>query len=392
MFSSVLGGVRRDATFDEEHDAFRESFRAYVARELLPHHERWDHEGIVPRDVFAKAGAAGFLAFQAPEEFGGAGVEDFRFNAVIAEELQYAGVTAAGNHFALHNDICLPYFLELCTPEQQRRWLPGLCSGELLPAVAMTEPGAGSDLAAIATRATEDGDGYRLNGTKTFITSGLNADLVIVVAVTDPRAGRRGMSLLVVERGTPGFERGRNLEKVGQHAQDTAELFFEDVHVPRCNLLGEENAAFGYLIANLAQERLSIAVSAVAGAVAGVQWTAAHVRERTAFGAPLGALQSVRISVAEMATEVTVARAFVDECLRDYVAGRLTAERAAMAKWWTTELQGRVIDRGVQLHGGYGYMLEYPIARAWADARITRIYGGANEVMKDLIGRSLQLG
>jgi alkylation response protein AidB-like acyl-CoA dehydrogenase len=382
---------RRSAGFGDEHDDFRASVRRFVGRELVPHVGEWDRAGIVPRDVYARAGAAGLLAFAVPAEDGGAGVEDFRFNAILGEELQYAGVTAAGNGLTLHNDICLPYFLEYCTDEQRRRWLPGMAAGTLLPAIAMTEPGAGSDLAAIKTYARRSDGGWIVNGAKTFITSGINADLVIVVARTDPEAGRKGMSLLVVERDMRGFSRGRNLEKAGQHAQDTAELFFDDVFVPDTNLLGEEGRAFGYLMANLAQERLSIAVTAVAGAEAALTWTVEHVRERQAFGDALGALQSVRITLAEALTQVAVTRSFVDECLRDHVVGELSAERAAMAKWWATEVQGRVIDTGVQLHGGYGYMLEYPIARAWADARIARIYGGANEVMKDLIGRSMRL-
>ena len=381
----------RAETFEEEHESFRESFRRFVEHEIVPNHLAWDRDGIVPRGLYERAGENGFLAFAVPEEQGGAGIEDFRFNAVIGEELQYAGITAAGNGVTLHNDICLPYLLRYSSAEQRARWLPGVVAGTLIPAIAMTEPGAGSDLGAIRTRAVRADGGWLLNGTKTFITSGINADLVIVVARTEPATARRGMSLLVVERDMPGFDRGRNLEKIGQHAQDTAELFFDGVLVPDANLLGEEGAAFDYLMANLPQERLSIAVSAVAGAEAALQWTCDHVRERHAFGASLGALQSIRMSLAWASTEVEVTRSFVDQCLRKHVAGKLAPERAAMAKCWATEVQGRVLDVGVQLHGGYGYMTEYPIARAWADGRITRIYGGANEVMLDLIGRSLPL-
>jgi long-chain-acyl-CoA dehydrogenase len=388
----IAASRSRPETFADEHESFRESFRRFVEREMVPHHLQWDRDGIVPRALYETAGDNGFLAFAVPEEHGGAGVDDFRFNAVIGEELQYAGVTAAGNGITLHNDICLPYLLEYCSAEQRARWLPGVVAGTLIPAIAMTEPGAGSDLAAIQTHAAHNGARWVLNGTKTFITSGINADLVIVVARTDREAGRRGMSLLVVERDMPGFTRGRNLEKVGQHAQDTAELFFDDVHVPQENLLGDAGAAFGYLMANLAQERLSIAVSAVAAAEAALGWTCEHVRERRAFGGSLGALQSIRMSLAEASTRTAVTRSFVDECLREHVAGRLAPERAAMAKWWATDVQGRVLDLGVQLHGGYGYMTEYPVARAWVDARVTRIYGGANEVMLDLIGRSMPLG
>jgi alkylation response protein AidB-like acyl-CoA dehydrogenase len=381
----------RRSIFEDEHDAFRESVARFVAQEIVPNQLRWDADGIVPRDLYTRAGAAGFLAFEVSEALGGAGIRDFRFNAILGEELQYAGVTAAGNGLTLHNDICLPYFIDYCDEAQRQRWLPGVTDGSLIPAIAMTEPNAGSDLAGIATRARRDGEHYVVNGSKTFITSGINADLIIVVARTDPTAGRRGMSLLVVERDTPGFSRGRNLEKVGQHAQDTAELFFADVRVPASNLLGSEGEGFAYLMSNLAQERLSIAVSALAGAEAALCWTVDHVRARQAFGAPLGALQHTRFALAEALTEIEVTRSFVDECLREHVEERLSAERAAMAKWWCTELQGRVLDRCLQLHGGYGYVTEYPIARAWADARVTRIYGGANEIMKELIGRSMKL-
>ena len=284
-----------------------------------------------------------------------------------------------------------PYFQRLATPEQCERWLPGYCAGELITAIAMTEPGIGSDLAAMSTRAIRDGDHYVLNGTKTFITNGINADLVIVAAKTDPSERHRGISLIVVERGTEGFSRSRKLEKIGQHAQDTAELSFADACVPAENLLGEEGEGFRYLVSNLPQERLSIAASAVAACEAALEWTLDYVRERHAFGQPIGSFQNSRFTLAELRTETDIARAFIDRCAQALDAGELTPEDAAMAKWWCTEVQGRVLDRCLQLHGGYGYMLEYPIARAFADARVTRIYGGTNEIMKEIIGRSMGL-
>jgi len=310
---------------------------------------------------------------------------------VIGEEVQAAGVGGAGLGLTLHNDICLPYFLRYCTDEQRERWLPGIASGELVTAIAMTEPGIGSDLASMSTTALRDGDDYVVNGSKTFITNGINADLVITAVKTDPSQRHAGMSLVVLERGMPGFERGRNLEKLGLHSQDTAELFFTDVTVPRSNLLGEEGQGFFQLVHNLPQERLSIAASGVAAARAAMGWTLDYVTQRTAFGQPVGSFQNSRFVMAEIATEVEIAQVFVDRCVLALNAGELTAEEAAMAKWWCTELQKRVVDRALQLHGGYGYMLEYPIARAYADARITTIYGGTTEIMKEIIGRSLGL-
>ena len=327
----------------------------------------------------------------APEEFGGGGVPDFRFNAVIMEEIMGVGGAAAGLGLTLHNDVCLPYFLEYCSEEQKARWLPGIASGELITAIAMTEPGAGSDLAGIATTARRDGDVYVVNGAKTFITNGINADLVVTAVKTDPTARHSGISLLVVERGMPGFARGRNLDKLGQHAQDTAELFFDDVRVPESNLIGELNQGFIHLMDGLPQERLSIAVVAVAASRKVFDITLAYCKERKAFGQPIGSFQNTRFVLAELATEVDIAQRFVDDCVREFNAGQLTAVDAAKAKWWCTELQGRAVDRCLQLHGGYGYMNEYPIARAFADARITRIYGGATEIMKEVIGRDLGL-
>jgi len=385
--------VRREG-FDDLHEDFRASFRTFLEREVVGDAGRcgeWERAGIVPREVFEKAGAGGFLAMEVPERFGGAGAQDFRLNAVIGEETQYAGVASFGLGITLHNDICLPYFTRYASDEQRERWLPGIASGALITAIAMTEPGTGSDLASIATRAERDGDGYLINGAKTFITNGINADLVITAVKTDPAARHAGISLLVVERGMDGFTRGRNLEKIGQHGQDTAELAFEDLHVPRTNLLGEEGQGFGYLVANLPRERLSIALSAVAAAEAAFGWTLDYVRERRAFGQPIGAFQNTRFRMAELRGELDVARAYIDRAIRALVAGELSAEDAATAKWWSTELQGRVLDECVQLYGGYGYMAEYPVARAWADARVTRIYGGTNEIMREIVGRSLGL-
>ena len=376
---------------DDEHELFRDSVRRFIASEVVPDNERWEREGIVDRSLFTRAGAHGFLGMAAPEEHGGGGVDDFRYNLVIAEEIQRAGVNAAGLGWTLHNDICLPYFLSLCTDVQRARWLPGICSGDLVTAIAMTEPGIGSDLASMATTARRDGDVYVVNGSKTFITNGINADLVITAVKTDPSGRHRGMSLVVVERGMQGFERGRNLDKIGMHAQDTAELFFTDVRVPVANRLGDEGAGFRHLVTNLPQERLSIAATGVAAARAAFDQTLAYVKERHAFGQPVGSFQNSRFRMAEMATEIEIAQSFVDRCVLALNAGELTAEEAAMAKWWCTELQGRVADACVQLHGGYGYMTEYPVARAFADARITRIYGGTTEIMKEIIGRYLGL-
>lgn len=375
--------------YQEEHELFRSSFRRWVDTEIVPHHLQWERDGITPRSVFEMAGANGFLALQAPAEFGGGGTGDFRFNAVIGEEVMAAGVPGSLNGITLHNDITLPYFLETTTEEQKARWLPGICDGSLVTAVAMTEPGIGSDLAGMSTSAVRHGDTYVVNGSKTFITNGIHADLVITAVKTDPSAKHQGISLMVLERGMKGFERGRNLEKVGIHAQDTAELFFHDVEVPAANLLGDEGQGFSLLVRNLAQERLSIAIAGIAGARAALDWTLTYTKDRKAFGQAIAQFQNTKFRLAEMATEVEVSQAFVDRCIEALNAGSLTVEEAAMAKWWCTELLKRSVDTGVQLHGGYGYMVEYPIARAFCDARITTIYGGTTEIMKEIIGRSL---
>jgi alkylation response protein AidB-like acyl-CoA dehydrogenase len=380
----------RRLSFEPEHKDFRESARRFVREEIVPNHAAWEEGGLVPRELFAKAGEKGLLAFEVGEEHGGVGLADFRFNQIVAEEVSYAGAIGSGLGMILHNDVCLPYFDAYGNEEQRRRWLPGIVAGELITAIAMTEPGVGSDLASMQATALREGDEYVVNGAKTFITNGINSDLVIVAAKTDPAARHGGISLLVLERGMEGFERGRNLAKVGMHAQDTAELFFNDVRVPAANLLGEEGRGFLYLVSNLARERLSIAVSAVSAAEAALGWTLEYGRERSAFGKPVNSFQASRFALAEMKTEVELATVFVDRCVEELNAGELSAEDAAMAKWWCTEMQGRVLDRCVQLHGGYGYMTEYPVARAWADARVTRIYGGTTEIMKEIIGRSLE--
>ncbi len=375
--------------FSDEHDMFRDSFKRFIEKELVPHYERWEKDGIVDRTLFTAAGAQGFLALQAPQEFGGGGTDDFRFNAIVAEELMYSGFGGAGLGLTLHNDITLPYYLELANAEQQARWLPGICSGELITAIAMTEPSIGSDLASMSTTAVRDGDHYIVNGSKTFITNGINADLVITAVKTDPTQKHKGITLMVLERGMQGFERGRNLDKIGQHSQDTAELFFNDVHVPVENRLGDEGQGFMLLVRNLAQERLSIAIAGLAAARAALDWTVEYTKSRTAFGQPIAQFQNSKFKLAEVATEIEVTQAFVDRCIIELNAKTLSVEEAAMAKWWCTELQKRAVDTCLQLHGGYGYMLEYPIARAYADARITTIYGGTTEIMKEIIGRKL---
>jgi alkylation response protein AidB-like acyl-CoA dehydrogenase len=368
---------------------FRDSFRRFLEKEIVPRAEEFERDGIMDRAIFPRAGAAGFLGMDVPEEYGGGGVRDYRYNAVIAEEIAETCIGGSGLALTLHNDVCLPYFLHVTNEEQKQRWLPGICSGELITAVAMTEPGIGSDLASMTTTAIRDGDVYVVNGSKTFITNGINADLVITAVKTDPSQRHQGMSLIIVERGMEGFERGRNLEKIGLHSQDTAELFFTDLRVPVENLLGAEGEGFRYLVTNLPQERLSIAVAGLAAARAAYRWTLEYVKERQAFGQAVANFQNTRFKLAEMATEIAVTEAFVDKAILAHNAGQLTAEEAAMAKYWCTELQGRVTDMGVQLHGGYGYMTEYPIARAYVDARVTRIYGGTTEIMKEIIGKSI---
>jgi alkylation response protein AidB-like acyl-CoA dehydrogenase len=378
--------VERDI-FTEEHVAFRDLVRSFIAKEIAPYHEQWERDGMVSRDVWLAAGRAGLLGIEIDEKYGGGGNDDYRYYMILGEELSRAG--AYGPGFAVHNDIIGPYFQRLATPEQCERWLPGYCTGEIITAIAMTEPGAGSDLQGMRTSAVRDGDDYILNGQKTFISNGQMCDLVIVAARTDPDAGYRGISLFVVERGMAGFERGRNLDKLGMHAQDTSELFFHDVRVPVANLLGDEGGGFIGLMQNLPRERVAIGTSALAGAEQMFAETLEYCKQRQAFGRPIGKFQHNRFVLAEMATEITVARSFTDRCVTEHVAGRLGTEEASMLKWWNTELCNRVIDRCLQLHGGYGYMREYSVARAFADGRAQTIFGGTTEIMKEIIGRGL---
>ncbi len=376
--------------YDDDHLAFGDAFRAFAEKEIVPDHLDWERDGISPRAVFAAAGRGGFLGMAVPDEYGGGGVDDFRFNQMLDEQIAWAGIGGTGLGLSLHNDICLPYFLSFTTDDQKRRWLPGIASGELITAVAMTEPGAGSDLAGIRTSARRDGEHYVVNGAKTFITNGINADLVIT-AVRTGEDRHNGLSLLVLERGMDGFDRGRNLEKLGLHSQDTAELSFSDVRVPVENLLGEEGSGFAQLTEKLPQERLSIAISAVAEARAAFDETRRYVKDRKAFGAPIASFQNTKFVLAELATELDIAQAYLDRCVDRLNSGELSAADASKAKWWCTEMQGRAVDACLQLHGGYGYMSEYPISRRYADARITRIYGGTTEIMKSVVSKSLDL-
>jgi alkylation response protein AidB-like acyl-CoA dehydrogenase len=376
--------------FDDDHLAFGEAFRAFADKELVPHYLEWERAGITPREVFTAAGKNGFLGMSIPDQYGGGDVDDFRFNQVLGEQIAAAGLGGAGLGISLHNDTCLPYFLTYCNDEQKQRWLPGIASGELITAVAMTEPGAGSDLAGIRTSAKRDGDHYVVNGSKTFITNGINADLVIT-AVRTGEDRHHGMSLMILERGLDGFERGRNLDKLGLHSQDTAELSFNDVHVPVENLLGEEGSGFPQLTGKLPQERMSIAVNGLAEARGAFDDTLRYVNDRKAFGQNLGSFQNTKFVLAELITEIDIAQAYVDRCVDRLNAGELDAADAAKAKWWCTELQGRAVDKCVQLHGGYGYMTEYAVTRRYADARVTRIYGGTTEIMKSVVSKSLGL-
>jgi alkylation response protein AidB-like acyl-CoA dehydrogenase len=378
--------------FDDIHDSFREAFRSFVTTEIVPFHEAWEQAGRVDRSMFAEAGARGYLGMAVPEQYGGLGQPDFRFNVVISEELQRANVLGSGTCITLHNDIVLPYFLNATSHEQRCRWLPGLVTGERMGAISMSEPGAGSDLASIRTSARLDGDHYVVNGSKTFVTSGLNCDIVVLAVKTDTTKRHKGISLLVVEEPTPGFERGRKLDKIGQRSQDTAELFFNDALVPVANRLGEEGTGFTLLMGNLVQERLSMAVNAIAGARAVLGWTLDYCRQRTAFGGPLTDKQFVRFEFAELTTATEIGQVYVDHLVSRLDRGDVTAEDAAKAKYWMTELQQDVINRCLQLHGGYGYMREYPVARAFLDARIQTIYGGTTQIMKEIIGRAVVRG
>jgi alkylation response protein AidB-like acyl-CoA dehydrogenase len=378
------------AIYESDHELFRDSFRAFAEQELAPHVPEWERAGIMDRSAYLEAGKHGFIGIAVPEQYGGGGVKDFRFNAVLNEEVARLNLGGGGLGMMLHNDITTPYFIEYCTDEQSERWLPGIASGELITAIAMTEPGTGSDLQSIATTAVRDGDEWVVNGAKTFITNGINSDLVIVACKTgNPGDGKNSMSLLVVERGMLGFERGRNLDKIGQHSADTSELFFSDVRVPATNVLGEIGHAFEYLSFNLAQERLSIGLYGVAAARAALEWTIKYVKERTAFGKPISSFQNTKFVLAEIATEVDVTQPFIDQCVVKLNAGELSPADAAKSKLWGSELQKRTTDRCLQLFGGYGYMTEYPIGTAYADARISTIYGGTSEIMKTIISKDV---
>jgi acyl-CoA dehydrogenase len=370
----------RRTIFETEHDDFREAVRGFLLREAVPHAEAWERAGVVDRGFWRRAAAQGMVGFSIPERHGGPGLDDFRFNAVVGEEVAATG--AVGDGFSLTNDIVAPYFVELADEQQQARWL--------VAAIAMSEPGTGSDLRAIEATARWDGDVWRLSGSKTFVTSGIQADLVIVAARAI-RDGVDGMGLFVAEASMEGFQRGRKLEKVGRKAQDTAELFFDDVAIPPENVLGEPGRGLRYLMRNLPQERLSIAVTAVAAAERALELTLQYVKDRNAFGRPIGSFQANRFLLADLATELQVARSHVDRCIAAHVARELDAAEAAGAKAWTTDVQWRVVDACLQLHGGYGYMEEYEIARLWRDARVQRIYGGTNEIMREIVGRSLGL-
>ena len=380
--------------FQPEHQAFADSFRRFLDKEITPHHAQWDDQGYVDREVWRKAGANGFLCMTMPEEYGGAGA-DKGYSIAQMEEIARAGTTGIG--FGLHSEIVAPYILHYGTEEQKRKYLPQLADGSMVGAIAMSEPGAGSDLQGVKTTAalSADGSHYLLNGSKTFITNGWHADLVIVVAKTDPSAGAKGTSLLLVERGMAGFEKGQRLKKAGMKAQDTSELFFNNVRVPAENLLGGpamQGKGFICLMEQLPWERLQIAISAVAAAQAAIDWTVDYVKERKVFGQPVAAFQNTRFTLAELQTEVQVARVFVDKCCELVCENRLDTATASMAKYWCSDLQCKVMDECLQLHGGYGYMWEYPITRAYADARVQRIYGGTNEIMKEVISRSMGLG
>lgn len=374
--------------FADEHRMFRDAVRRFMENEVVPHHERWEEQGYVDREVWQKAGANGLLCASMPEEYGGAGA-DRLYSIVVMEET--ARVNATGLGFGLHSEIVAPYILHYGSQEQKMRFLPKMATGEAIGAIAMSEPAAGSDLQGVKTTATRRGDVYLLNGSKTFITNGWHADVVIVVAKTEPKAGAKGTSLLLVESGMKGFEKGKRLKKVGMKAQDTSELFFDNVEVPASNLLGKENEGFVYLMQELPWERLQIAVGAVENAQAAIDWTTGYVKERRVFGTTVSTFQNTRFKLAELQTEVQIARVFVDKCIELLLAGRLDTATASMAKYWCSDLQCKVIDECVQLHGGYGYMWEYPIARAFADARVQRIYGGTNEIMKEVITRAMGL-
>jgi alkylation response protein AidB-like acyl-CoA dehydrogenase len=375
--------------YGPDHEAYRETVREFLSREVAPHQDEWDRQHWIDREVFARAAKAGIYALQVDEQYGGAGEPDYRYRMVVSEEIARINALSFGLTISLQDDLVLHYLLDLTNAEQRARWLPGFAAGELIGALAMTEPGAGSDLKGIRTTARKDGDHWVLNGQKTFISSGIMSDLVVVAARTSPDGGSNGFSLLVVERGTPGFERGRQLDKIGLPGQDTSELFFNDAIVPAANLLGEEGQGLRYLMSHLPRERLGVSAKAMATTRAIFELTCAYCRDRAAFGKPLIDNQHVRFELADMATEIDIAEAYVDKSVLAYNVGELTAVDAAKGKWFVSELQKRVVDRCLQLHGGYGYMMEYPVARAFVDTRVQTIYGGTTEIMKEIIGREI---
>jgi acyl-CoA dehydrogenase len=378
--------------FNADHEAFRDSFRKFMDKEIAPYHEAWEEQGYVDREVWRKAGANGFLGMTLPETYGGADADKL-YSVVQMEELSRGGFSGIG--YGLHNEIVAPYILHYGTEAQKQKYLPAMASGEMIGAIAMSEPAAGSDLQGVKTTALKQADGtYLINGSKTFITNGWHADVVIVVAKTDPSAGAKGTSLFLIERGMPGFEKGKRLKKLGLKAQDTSELFFDNVKVSANQLLGGpamEGKGFICLMEQLPWERLQIAIGAVAAAQAAIDWTVSYVKDRKVFGQPVGQYQNTRYTLAELQTEVQVARVFVDKCCELLSANQLDTATASMAKYWCSDLQCKVMDECVQLHGGYGYMWEYPITRAYADARVQRIYGGTNEIMKEVISRGMGL-
>jgi long-chain-acyl-CoA dehydrogenase len=376
------------AIFDREHLDFRDTVREFVRRHVAPAQDKLIEQRVISRDIWLEAGRQGFLGLEVPEIYGGSNAEDWRFNAVLGEELA-ASSAALNSSFGIHYDVVAPYLVQLSTPAQRELWLPRFCAGTLLTAIAMTEPSAGSDLAGIRTSAVKTDSGWVINGSKTFITNGFHADLVIVAAKTSPERRARGISLFAVESGTSGFTRGRKLDKVGQPEADTAELFFEDVEVSDMHLIGELDGGFTHMMSMLPQERISAAVSNLAHARSILFETIAYCRERTAFGTPIGSFQHNKFRIAELVTTLDVAQAFIDNCILEHYRKRLSAVDAAKAKWWSSDVQGQILDACVQLYGGYGYMKEYRVARAWADARVTRIWAGSNEIMKEIIGRDL---
>ncbi len=381
---SLTGGF-----YTDEHDAYRDSVRRFLDREVVPHYEEWEEAGIAPPEAWRAAGEAGLIGVGLPEEYGGGGEKDYRYRMIVAEESAKLAVTSFAAGLSTHDDIVVHYVADLGSAEQKARWIPGFASGELIGAIAMTEPGAGSDVQGIRTTAVHDGRDWVINGQKTFITNGINAGFVLVVARTDPDAGSRGFTLFAVEDGTPGFERGRRLKKLGLHAQDTAELFFTDARVSDADVIGEVNHGFGYLMERLPRERLSIAVGGLAGAEAAYGWARDYVFERKAFDKRVGDFQATRFELAELETELDVTRAYIERSVLRLNAGELSAVDASKAKWWTTELQTRVTTRALQLFGGYGFMEEYPIARAFRDSRVQPIYGGTNQIMREIIGRDI---